>query len=171
MHRIRRASAAGLSAALLATFPAVGQTPAAQTAFAPVEGGRIEYIASGPADGEPVLLLHGSGLAEAFAEIAAEPALRNYRLIRIHRRGYAGSSEVEGDSFSMAQQAADAVAVLDALGIEKAHVVGHSYGGAVALQMAMDAPQRVHSLVALDIPAPGVQPKLRPPRKRPGCPA
>lgn len=55
------------------------------------------------------------------------------------------------------------LAYLMRLAIEKAHIAGHSYGGAIALQMAIDAPDRVHSLVALDIPAPGAQPNLPPP--------
>lgn len=163
MAVIRRAGSTGLLLALLVACTSVGRAQQAQVAYAPVEGGRLEYIASGPAGGEPVLLLHGSGLADSFALVAVESALRDYRLIRVHRRGYAGSSEVVGGSFSMAQQAADAFALMDALGIDKAHVVGHSYGAVIAQQMAMDAPQRIHSLVAVDIPAPGVQPELPPP--------
>lgn len=80
-----------------------------------------------------------------------EPALTNYRLIRYHRRGYAGSTKHEaGASFSMARQAADALALLKHLRIERAHIVGHSYGGVIALQLALDAPQAVHSLTLLE---------------------
>ena len=50
----------------------------------------------------------------------------------------------------MSQQAADARSLLDHLGIERAHVVGHSYGGAIALQLALDAPERVASLALLE---------------------
>ena len=80
-----------------------------------------------------------------------EPALARYRLIRYHRRGYAGSSKPEpGASVSIGKQAADAVALLRHLRIERAHIVGHSYGGVIALQLALDAPQVVHSLTLLE---------------------
>jgi pimeloyl-ACP methyl ester carboxylesterase len=52
--------------------------------------------------------------------------------------------------FSIAQQAADCRALLRGLGIERAHVVGHSSGGVIALQLALDAPEVVHSLVLLE---------------------
>jgi 3-oxoadipate enol-lactonase len=52
--------------------------------------------------------------------------------------------------FSIAQQAADGRALLRRLGIARAHVVGHSSGGAIALQLALDAPEVVHSLVLLE---------------------
>ncbi|MBV9173537.1 MAG: alpha/beta fold hydrolase [Chloroflexi bacterium] len=70
-------------------------------------------------------------LAEAYAPPCAEPALTSHsRLVHYHRRGYAGSSRVAAP-FSIAQQAADCLAVLRHLGIERAHVVGHSSGGAI----------------------------------------
>ena len=50
----------------------------------------------------------------------------------------------------MSQQAVDARALLDHLGVDRAHVVGHSYGGAIALQLALDAPERVASLALLE---------------------
>ena len=71
------------------------------------------------------------------------------RLVRYHRRGYAGSSRVAAP-FSIAQQAADCLALLRHLGIERAHVVGHSSGGIVALRLALDVPEVVHSLVLLE---------------------
>ena len=74
---------------------------------------------------------------------------RRYRLVRFHRRGYAGSSPVSAP-FSLSQQAADCRALLRHLGIERAHVVGHSSGGVIALRLALDAPEVVHSLVLLE---------------------
>jgi pimeloyl-ACP methyl ester carboxylesterase len=88
-------------------------------------------------------------VAEAFAPLCAEPALARYRLIRYHRRGYAGSSRLPA-GFSSAQQAADCLALLQGLGINRAHVVGHSAGGPIALRLALDAPEVVHSLVLLE---------------------
>ena len=108
----------------------------------------LEYEASG--DGEPVLLIHGGHIADAFLPLTREAALADrYRLIRYHRRGFAGSDPHSG-AFSIEQQAQDALALTKHLGVERAHVVGHSYGGAIAVQLAIEAPSLVHSLVLLE---------------------
>ena len=113
-----------------------------------VDGAELEFEVTGA--GEPVLLIHGASIAEAYAPLCAEPALNSrYRLVRYHRRGYAGSSPVRAP-FSLAEQAGDCRALLEHLGIDRAHVVGHSSGGAIALQLALDAPQVVHSLILLE---------------------
>jgi pimeloyl-ACP methyl ester carboxylesterase len=113
-----------------------------------INGVELEFEDRG--SGEPVVLVHGAFIAEAFAPLCAEPALATrYRLIRYHRRGYAGSARA-GGSLSIAQQAADCLALLRYLDIERAHVVGHSSGGIMALQLALDAPAVVHSLVLLE---------------------
>ena len=113
-----------------------------------VDGAELEFEVTGA--GEPVLLIHGALIAEAYAPLCAEPALNSrYRLVRIHRRGYAGSSPVRAP-FSLAEQAADCRALLRHLGIERAHIVGHSSGGVIALRLALDAPEVVHSLVLLE---------------------
>src|SRR5918911_414356 len=77
-----------------------------------------------------------------------EPALSDYALIRYHRRGLAGSSRT--GPASIQQQAADCAGLLAQLGVQAAHVVGHSYGGAIAVQLALDAPALVHTLALLE---------------------
>jgi uncharacterized protein (TIGR02118 family) len=110
----------------------------------------LEYEERG--SGEPVLLVHGSILADAFAPLLGEsPLTERYRVISYHRRGFAGSARPEGE-VSIARQAADARALLAHLGIARAHIVGYSYGGIIALQLAVDAPDVVHSLVQLEPP-------------------
>ena len=116
---------------------------------APVTGGELEYEIRG--NGEPVLLIHGGVIAASYVPLMGEAALANYRLIRYHRRGYAGSTKhATGASFSIRDQVADALALLKHLRIERVHIVGHSYGGAIALQLALDAPKVVHSLTLLE---------------------
>src|SRR4051812_16561323 len=119
----------------------------------------MERIAVGDAElefddqgaGEPVIFIHGSGPADSFLPVAVEPAVRDdYRVVRYHRRGSAGSSPVEGP-VAVTRQAADCRALLDALDIAKAHVVGHSYGGAIALQLALDAPEAVQTLALFEL--------------------
>jgi pimeloyl-ACP methyl ester carboxylesterase len=112
-----------------------------------VDGAELEFEVTGT--GEPVLLIHGALIAEAYAPLCAEPALNRYRLVRLHRRGYAGSSPARAP-FSLADQADDCRALLRHLGIERAHVVGHSSGAVIALRLALDAPEVVHSLVLLE---------------------
>ena len=114
---------------------------------APVKVGELEYEVRG--DGEPVLLIHGSHIASAFLPLMSEASLGNYRLIRYHRRGFAGSTKHDG-LFSIERQAADALALLRYLGVKRAHVAGHSYGGVIAMQLAVDAPDVVHSLILLE---------------------
>lgn len=113
-----------------------------------VNGVELEYELKGA--GEPVLLIHGSHIAGSFIPLVAQPSMSDgYLLIRYHRRGFYDSAPAVGP-VSIADQAADAKALLEELGIEAAHVVGHSYGGAIALQLALDAPERVHSLALLE---------------------
>lgn len=113
-----------------------------------IDGRELEYEVRGA--GEPVVLVHGAHIADAFAPLLAEPALtERYWLILYHRRGFAGSTHAE-DPLSIAQQAADCRALMQQLGVPRAHVVGHSYGGVIALQLALDAPDAVHSLALLE---------------------
>ncbi len=113
-----------------------------------LDGAELEYEDSGT--GEPVVFIHGAFIADTFRPLLAEPSLAGrYRLILYHRRGYAGSSRASG-LVSVARQAADCRALLHHLGVERAHVVGHSYGGDVALQLALDTPSVVHSLALVE---------------------
>jgi pimeloyl-ACP methyl ester carboxylesterase len=115
---------------------------------ADVDGITLEYEVSGR--GEPVVLIHGVLIADAFRPLLAEPSLTDrYTLVNFHRRGYAGSTHSLAP-VSIGQQAADCRGMLDCLGVERAHVVGHSFGGAIALQLALDTPAVVHSLVLLE---------------------
>lgn len=109
----------------------------------------IEYEVRG--SGEPVLLIQVGLIADGLAHpLFAQPELASrFRLIHYHRRGYMGStpgSEVP----SIARQAKDAAALLKHLEVDSAHVVGHSISGLIALQLAVDAPNRVHTLALLE---------------------
>jgi pimeloyl-ACP methyl ester carboxylesterase len=105
----------------------------------------IEYEEYG--QGEPLLLIHGGFICDALSLVAQEPALADrYRVIWYRRRGYAGSEPAPGE-FSIESQAKDAEDLLAHLGVEQAHVVGHSGGGVIATQLALQAPHLVRTLV------------------------
>jgi pimeloyl-ACP methyl ester carboxylesterase len=97
-----------------------------------------------------VVLIHGALIADAFRPLLAQaPLAGRYRCVTYYRRGYVGSSHVPG-RVSIEQQAADCWELLCHLGIGRAHVVGHSYGASIALQLALDTAEVVHSLALLE---------------------
>lgn len=113
---------------------------------APVNGAEVEYEITG--SGEPALLIHGAHLAEAMCPLVDTAALEGFELIRYHRRGYAGSSHPA--PASIAEHAEDAAALLEHLGCESAHVIGHSSGAVISLELATRHPHRVRSLALLE---------------------
>lgn len=114
---------------------------------AEIDGVTLEYEERG--SGEPLLFIHGALMCDTYRPLLAEPALEDYRFIGYCRRGYAGSSAPDG-ALSVSDHAADALALLQKLDAVPAHLVGHSSGGAIALQLALDAPQAVRSLTLLE---------------------
>jgi pimeloyl-ACP methyl ester carboxylesterase len=115
---------------------------------ATVNGVDLEYEIRGA--GETVLLISPM-LADGFLPLLAEPDLADhYRLIRYHKRGWVGSTHTAGP-VSIEEHAADAAALLDHLGVRRAHLVGHSSGAAVAAQLAVDDLDRVHTLALLEL--------------------
>jgi pimeloyl-ACP methyl ester carboxylesterase len=114
---------------------------------AKVNGIELEYDVKG--SGEAVLLI-SPVVAGAFLPFMAAPSLVDrYRLIRYHRRGW-GASTHTPPPVRIADHAADAAALLERLGIDRAHVAGHSSGGSVAMQLAFDRPDLVHSLTLFE---------------------
>lgn len=114
---------------------------------AAVNGVTLEYEERGA--GEPVAFIHLGMLADSFAPLMDQPALGGYRLIRYHRRGHGGSTRTDGP-VTIADQAAGLAGLLAHLGIRRAHVAGHSFGGLVALQLAADRTDLVGSLVLME---------------------
>jgi pimeloyl-ACP methyl ester carboxylesterase len=116
---------------------------------AKVNGIQLQHEVVG--SGEPMLLIHGAHLADALQPLVTEPALARFQRIRYHRRGLGGSTRpVDAGPASVAVQAQDAARLLDHLGVGRAHLVGHSWGGAIALELAAQHPTRAASLVLLE---------------------
>ena len=117
-----------------------------------IDGLELEYELIG--SGEPVVLVHW-GLCAWWAQpLLAEPALADrFALLRYHRAGFAESDGVPGP-IGLAEHAAHCARLLGGLGIERAHVVGHSSSADIALQLALDHPESVQSLVLMEAARP-----------------
>ena len=114
---------------------------------AKVNGIELEYEVRGA--GEPVLLIDML-IADCFVPLLPEPALAHrYQLIRYHKRGWVGSTHTP-PPVSIGEHAADAAALLDHLGVRRAHIAGHSTGASIGAQLAVDHPEMVHTLTLLE---------------------
>lgn len=108
---------------------------------------------TGPAEGRPVVLLHGfPDSGRLWDKQVAALSDAGYRVIVPDQRGFGRSDKPESvEDYSMILLASDIPAMLDQLGVAKAHVVGHDFGAAVAWTVASFAPERVDRLVALSV--------------------
>lgn len=113
-----------------------------------VEDGTVEFSDRG--EDEPLLLVHAGVFAAWFPVLADDPALAGFRLVGPIRVGYDATAPAPGRHLTLADHARHCAAVLDALGIGQAHVLGHSSGSLVGLQLALDRPDLVRSLVLVE---------------------
>jgi len=125
-----------------ATYPAAGE-------LIDVNGADVHVLVRGNA-GPPVLMLHGaSANAREFEHTLAPLLSDSHRVFMMDRPGHGHSERLE-DAETLGVQAAQAAGVLDTLAPgEKAVIVGHSFGGGVALRLALDRPDLVSGLVLL----------------------
>ena len=154
MNRIRVALA--LMACVLATLgvPAAAQRPVDQAGWASLKkevrlqnGVRLAYVEAGDPDGEPLLLLHGyTDSSRSFSPMV--PYLSRYRLLIPDQRGH-GASDAPECCYGTSQFAYEARLFLDALGVKRVAVVGHSLGSMVAISLAADNPDRVSKVVLI----------------------
>ena len=119
---------------------------------ATVNGVDLEYELCGA--GEPVVLIHW-GVGTVWAEpLLDQPALAGrHRLLSYHRAGFACSTRLAGP-VTIATHAAHCHLLMRELGITRAHIVGHSSSVPVALQLALDTPEAVHTLTLLEAAQP-----------------
>lgn len=108
-------------------------------------GCRLNVVIDGPQDGAPILLSHylGGNLATFDAQL---PALAGRRVIRYDTRGHGASDAPDGE-YDVATLGADALAILDTLGIDRADFLGVSQGGMAGMWLASEHPDRVGRLV------------------------
>ncbi|GIJ35525.1 alpha/beta fold hydrolase [Micromonospora sediminimaris] len=116
----------------------------------------FDVATGGPEQGEPVLLLHGfpqhSGEWDDVLPALHAAGLRSYAL---NQRGYSPQARpTQVEAYRLGELVADAAAVLDALGVPAAHVVGHDWGAVVGWALAATHPDRVRTLTAVSVPHP-----------------
>ena len=118
-------------------------------------GLRLRYAGQGEADGPAVLMLHGY-TDSWFSFSRLLPLVpKRWRVIAPSHRGH-GESDKPADGYTVDNLADDALQFMDALGLERAHIIGHSMGAFIAPRMAAYAPARVSTLVLI-----GTAPSLR----------
>jgi 3-oxoadipate enol-lactonase len=109
------------------------------------DGTRIHYEVTGKSGATPVLMIQGLGASKNAWNLQRIAMATRFRIISFDNRG-AGRSDKPTEPFTLEQMADDALAVLDAAGIETAHVVGASMGGVISQIVAVKFPHRVRSL-------------------------
>jgi pimeloyl-ACP methyl ester carboxylesterase len=115
-----------------------------------VNGTKLEYQLRGTGAGEPVVLIHwGVGAKWAEPLLQQQALTSRYQLLNYHRAGFAGSGQPGGPP-TMAAHAAHCHQLMRELSITRAHIVGHSSSVPVALQLALDAPEAVHTLTLME---------------------
>jgi pimeloyl-ACP methyl ester carboxylesterase len=110
----------------------------------------LAVLEGGPADAPAVLLLHGYTADRVVWLRFAKHLVRDHRVVVPELAGHGASGFVSGTGFSAPAQAERVAAVMDRLGIERAHVAGNSMGGFVAATLALAHPERVASLLLSD---------------------
>ena len=121
-----------------------------------VRGLEFDVAVDGPEGGAPVLLLHGFPQnSTMWDQIAPVLHANGYSTIAPDQRGYSpGARPSEVDAYAMGECVDDALAILDALDIAQADVVGHDWGSVVAWHLAAGHPDRAKTLTAVSVPHP-----------------
>jgi len=124
-----------------------------------VAGDGVELAVTDTGDGQAVLLLHGfPDSSHVWRHQVAPLADAGMRVIAPDLRGFGASDRPEPvEEYGVMRSVADMLAVLDALGIERACVVGHDFGAVVAWLLAATAPDRVDRLVAMSVGHPATR--------------
>jgi pimeloyl-ACP methyl ester carboxylesterase len=126
--------------------------------FVDVAGLRMHVAVAGPEDGEPVVLLHGWPQHWYAWRRLIGPLSERYRVHCPDLRGF-GWTDAPPGSYEKAELAADVIALLDVLGLERVRLAGHDWGGFVGFLVCFAAPERVSHFAAAGINHPWVKPE------------
>lgn len=153
-----------MAARTLIPFPEVPDVDV-EHRFVDARGVRFHVAFAGPADAEPLLLLHGWPQHWFMWRRVLPELARTRRCILPDLRGL-GWSEAPATSYAKTEFAADVLALLDALAVERVDLLAHDWGGWTGFLLALRAPERLRRFLALNIappwpPWPGAHPTLR----------
>jgi 3-oxoadipate enol-lactonase/4-carboxymuconolactone decarboxylase len=113
---------------------------------------RLYWRADGDEGKPPLLLLNSLGTDHAMWDAVMPLLMRDFRVLRMDTRGHGASDAPKGD-YTLSMLAQDALAVLDAAGVARAHVCGLSMGGMTALALAIEHPERVEKIIGANTSA------------------
>lgn len=116
----------------------------------------FDVVDAGPSDGPAVVLLHGfPQFATSWGPVIDGLTAQGFRCLALDQRGYsAGARPRRRRDYRVPELVADVLALVDASGVEKVHLVGHDWGATVAWAFAAQHPDRLASLSALSVPHP-----------------
>ena len=112
--------------------------------------GGLYFEEHGPADGPPVILSAGLGGSGAYWRPNLAALAAGHRVILYDHRGTGRSDRALPLGLQVEDMADDVILLMDGLGLERAHFVGHAAGGLIGLMLASGAPERIASLVAVN---------------------
>jgi pimeloyl-ACP methyl ester carboxylesterase len=124
----------------------------AESGYAEVNGTHLYYEMAG--DGDPVVLLHGLGGDTRYWQVVFDTLAAQYQVVRYDMRGFGRSALPTTEPYT---HAADLKALLDYLGLGRAHLMGNSFGGNQAIQFALAYPAATRSLILISNDVQGAQ--------------
>jgi pimeloyl-ACP methyl ester carboxylesterase len=117
----------------------------------------LHCIEWGPAERDPILLIHGAGAHAHWWDVFVPVLGGEHRLIAPDLRGHGRSVWAVPPSYGIEDFASDVLGMLDALGIDRVAIVGHSMGGRVAIWLAAHRPERIRAIALLDVRVRGLK--------------